>query len=185
MWKRWWSNRTSTHVGMMLVKRNFLRWWHDWWRTTGTSTKVNIKESEEFHFFGTGFHKNQPKNANLFNLFRCRYDASTLRRSLCEDERRCSIRVIAEYCRLHVIVWTRVATKKKSPSTFFGPKRGFSSTLPNLTKNSWKIHVFPWKWPFIFFFLVNDSQKRLFFPKKRKIGMFFTWLVFQISTIFP
>ena len=109
MWKRWWSNRTSTHVGMMLVKRNFLRWWHDWWRTTGTSTKVNIKESEEFHFFGTGFHKNQPKNANLFNLFRCRYDASTLRRSLCEDERRCSIRVIAEYCRLHVIVWTVVA----------------------------------------------------------------------------
>ena len=26
--------------------------------------------------------------------------------------------------------------KKKSPSTFFGPKRGFSSTLPNLTKNT-------------------------------------------------
>ena len=35
-----------------------------------------------------------------------------------------------------------------------------------------------------FFYLVNDSQKRLFFPKKQKICMFFTWLVFQISTIF-
>ena len=62
--------------------------------------------------------------------------------------------------------------QKKSPSTFFGPKRGFSSTLPNLTKNSWKIHVFPWK-TFYFFFSLMIPKSGCFFPKSEKLACFY------------
>ena len=55
-----------------------------------------------------------------------------------------------------------------------GPKTWIFIHVAKSNEKFLKNPCFSLKMTFYFFFLVNDSQKRLFFPKKRKIGMFFT-----------